>query len=423
MQISLRETVGRTSLWPVFLVAVSLRLALVAVFELSYGSFLFLDDHGYDSIGSKLADAWHHGTFLDPSSFSLTGGYVNGYFIWVGILYYVFGDHWLVVKIFCALISGLAVVPANSIGGHLGGQRFARQAVWLVAAYPSAVFWGATGLKDAQLLTLFLAVVALGLKPLAPRRLALQLALIGIAFVLRPWLGAVCLLTLVPSIAQAIRARGELFRTLRRRVGAALAAGAALYLAIPHVARGLEFLRQAASSEAAVALPSGSAFTSLRVNPSSVVTAAIGPFPWAFGEGTDTILRATYPGTTIWIILLPAAALGAWMLLRRGSGSIRSAIVAGVAYFAMYVAYWGDEGFFRQRLLMEMFFLIVGAFAFHVRADSAALLTAIWVVCLAPAILVQAGIVPLWGVVIIVGVPLTTFALMRLSRARAVHAR
>lgn len=417
-----RETVGSSRLWSALVVALLLRLLLVGTIHLYHGQFLFLDDRGYDAVATKLADAWRRGTFPDPSSVSLAGTSTYGYFLLLGGLYYLFDSSWLVVKLFGAVASGLVVLPAASIGKRFGGHRLEMSAAWLVAVYPIAVFWGATGLKDGPLATLFLCVIAIGLKPFTPRRFAVQLGLCGILFLLRPGLGLAGLLTLVVPFAQAIRARGDLFRSFGRRTVALASVTVLVYLALPHVARFLQFVERAASSESVAGLPSGSVLAGSGPTISSLVTALVGPFPWAFGEGTDTVYRALYPGMVLWIALLPAGGLGAWEIVRRGTAAARGAVASGLVYFFMYIAYFGNEGFYRQRFVLEAFFLVLSAFAFHVRADSAILWTAVWVVCLGPAILVHTAILPLWGVAMVFAGTLSVYALMRRLRTRSLHA-
>ena len=72
-------------------------------------------------------------------------------------VYFVFGHHWVMVKLIIALLSALSVPAAAAIGVSLGGRRLGIVLAWLAALYPNAVFWGATGLKDGPCATLLLA--------------------------------------------------------------------------------------------------------------------------------------------------------------------------------------------------------------------------------------------------------------------------
>jgi hypothetical protein len=393
----------RSPVWFALAVGLSLRIGVVIAVHVYHGPFLFLDDRGYDMVGAKLADAWRDGIFPDPSAVGLAGSSTYGYFTWVGVVYYLVGSSWLLVKVVGAVISSLAVVPAAAIGRSLGGPRMEVVAAWLVAVYPTAVFWGSVGLKDAPLLTLFLAVTALGFRAVTLKRLAVQVALCGVAFSMRPGLGAVCLLALAPPILEGLRRRGDVLQGVARRSVALVGGVAFAYVAFTNVGTLLDFAGRSAVNEGILALPPGSESAGSLPNVSSFITALMGPFPWAFGEGTDTVYRALYPGMVIWIALLPAGALGAWDLLRHGSAGARGLAISTVAYFAMYLAYFGNEGFFRQRFLVELVVLVFAGFTFLRRPQAAVSWTAVWLICMAPAIAIQTGIIPAWGVALILG--------------------
>ena len=408
--------------WAPLVVAVVLRVLVVVFIQLYHGSFLFLDDHGYDTIGAKLASAWHLGRFPDPSSISFAGSVTYGYFVWVGALYYAFGRHWLVVKLVGALLSALSVLPAASIGEELGGERLARKSAWLVALYPSAVFWGATGLKDAPLAALFLAAIALGLKPPAPRRLVAQIVLTGIAFTMRPLLGVACVMTMVVPVSQGLRSRRRA-PSRRRGVRALTLAGLALLgcLILPTLARDLSLLAHAQSAAETQMFPQGSVLAGSRPALSAPIVALLGPFPWAFDQRSHSVYMSLYPGMVVWILLLPGSALGVWLLLRRGSAAARGVIVASLAFLLMYLGYFGDEGFYRQRIALELVLMIVALCAFQARGERAATLTAAWLVVLGPAILVQTGTWSVMAAVIFLAAALAALVVEGWIRRLAMH--
>ena len=120
--------------------------------------------------------------------------------------------------------------------------------------------------------------------------------------------------------------------------------------------------------------------------------ALLGPFPWSFGPNTDSVYRALYPGMVIWIVMLPAVALGCWELLRRGSWAARGVIVSALAFLYLYVTVFQSQGFFRQRYTVEILLLVVGLYAFQRFPRRAAVWTAIGVCVVAPAALVQARV-------------------------------
>ena len=165
-----------------FAVGAGCRLLAVAYAQVLHGNFLFLDDQGYDRIGWSLAQAWHMNTFPSPGSIAYAGTLSYLYYVVVAAVYFVFGHHWIVVKVIGALLSALSVPAAAAVGDSLGGRRLAGAVAWFVALYPNAIFWGSTGLKDGPSATLLLAVAAIALRPPAMRRMVGGGVLAGATF-------------------------------------------------------------------------------------------------------------------------------------------------------------------------------------------------------------------------------------------------
>src|SRR5262249_45710520 len=144
-----KPPITRVSAWRLaaipFGVGAGLRVLVVICVQVLHGNFLFLDDQGYDSIGWSLAQAWHMHTYPSPGSIGYAGTVSYFYYVFVGAVYYVFGHHWLVLKLIVALLSALSIPIAAAIGDSLGGHRLGLRAAWLAAIYPNAVFWGTTG--------------------------------------------------------------------------------------------------------------------------------------------------------------------------------------------------------------------------------------------------------------------------------------
>jgi hypothetical protein len=166
--------VTRVSAWRIaalpLIVGVAVRIYVVVLVQVMHGNFLFLDDQGYDQIGWSLARAWHAGTFPPPAEVQYAGTLSYLWYVLVAAVYFAVGPHWALVKLVTALLSSLSVPAAASVGISLDGRRLGVRAAWLAALYPSAVFWGSTGLKDGPLAALLLAVVAIALRPLTMRR-------------------------------------------------------------------------------------------------------------------------------------------------------------------------------------------------------------------------------------------------------------
>lgn len=371
------------------LAAVVLRLSVMLITHTFAGPFLFIDDQLYDSVGWSFASSWRQNVFPSLQSYALN----PGYFVYVAGIYFVFGHEWLFVKLFNVVLASLAVVPAAGIGETLGGTRLARRAAWATALYPIGIFWGSTGLKDAPLATAFLFLIFLGLKPTSLPRAIAQVALIGMAFYVRPALGACALITMVVPVWRGVAGRRRsrrLFATSKGRVVARLIAiamiAAAPLLLLPYAEYLQVSLRGEVSSTAAPGLVVS------QLHPAAVLRNLLGPFPWQFGPGTDNVGRALYPGMVMWIALLPAMGVGAWHLFRRGGAAARGMLLAIVTYLFVYLlSAVYVTGAFRQRFLVESALIIVALFAFDRHRYWAEMATAIGMIVLAPAALVQGG--------------------------------
>ena len=436
--LPMRESrVTRVSTWRLaampFVAGAGIRVLVVIFVQVLHGNFLFLDDQGYDQIGWSLAQAWHMKTFPSPQSVEYAGALDYLYYVFVAAVYFVFGHHWMLVKLISALLSALSVPAAAAIGVSIGGRRLGIRAAWLAALYPNAVFWGTTGLKDGPLATLLLAVAAIALRPPTMRRMISAVALIVVAFLSRPVVAVSGVAMLLVSAMAWSCQRGQEHRVRSKSRLAALLVG------VPGVAAAsvlmaagyLPVLKASMTGEADLSLATGPVAVNYGVSPSEVLRSLLGPFPWSFGPNTDSVYRALYPGMVIWIVMLPAVALGCWELLRRGSWAARGVIVSALAFLYLYVTVFQSQGFFRQRYTVEILLLVAGLYAFQRFPRRAAVWTALGVCVAAPGALVQARVVPLTDLAlaaIVLGslwyaTHLVTRARVRLARRSRVRPR
>jgi glycosyltransferase involved in cell wall biosynthesis/O-antigen/teichoic acid export membrane protein len=388
-----------------FVTGAVVRVITVLAVQALHGSFLFLDDQGYDQIGWSLAQAWSRHTFPSPASYAYAGTLSYLYYVLVAAVYYVFGHHWVVLKVVAALLSALSVPAAAAVGDALGGRRLAVRAAWLAALYPNAVFWGTTGLKDGPLTALLLAMAAIALRPLTMRRLAAATALVAIGFMSRPVLALVCLVIMVVPVVRLLRGR-------LRGPGAVVPAGTripVLFVGLPVLvlvsvllaARYVHLLKSTLAGDASLSLGSGPVTVSFTPSATSMLRSLLGPFPWAFNPGTDTVYRALYPGMIVWILMLPAVAFGCWELIRRGSWAAKGIVVSALVYLYLYAVVFQNQGFFRQRYTVELLLLVVGLYAFARRPQLAQAWTAAGACVMAVAAPVQARVFPLSGLALL----------------------
>jgi hypothetical protein len=377
-----RPGAWRVALLP-FAAGVAVRVFLVMLVQVVHGNFLFLDDQGYDQIGWELAQAWHAGAFLPPETAAVTASYF--YYVFTAAVYFVIGRHWFVVKLIVALLSALSVPAAASIGISLDGRRLGVRAAWLAALYPNAVFWGSTGLKDGPTAALLLAVAAIALRPLTMRHLAAATALLAVAFLCRPVEGFIGAGMLVVPAASLLRsrlgARGQRLFVLFAGVPAAAA------LFAWQAARYVPLLT---GSESTLSLSTGP--VTVKIDPSvfDFAHAVLSPVRW-FGAGTDP---AIIPGALVWTVMLPATALGCWLLLRSGAPAAWGVIVSALGFLYLYTCVFQDPGFSRQRFVVEVLFLVAALYAFGRQPRRASTWTALAACAVAPAELVQAQVIP-----------------------------
>ena len=399
-----------------FAVGATCRLLAVAYAQVLHGNFLFLDDQGYDRIGWSLAQAWHMNTFPSPGSIGYAGTLSYFYYVLVAAVYFVFGHHWIMVKVIGALLSALSVPAAAAIGDSLGGRRLADAAAWLAALFPNAVFWGSTGMKDGPSATLLLAVAAIAFRPPAIRRVVSAGALIAGAFLFRPVLGISALVMMLAPAIDWARRRGREFPLRGRMRLPALLVGLPVLL----VLSGVLAARYLPSLDASTA-GAAPATMSYSFSPSGFLRALLGPYPWSFGPTSDTIYRALYPGMLVWILMLPAMVLGCWELLRRGPWAARGLVVSALAFLYLYATVFQDEGFFRQRYTVEIPLLVVGLCAFHRYPHRTAIATAVGAFVVAPAALVQAHVLSLDDLVLLAAVLASVWWVGRVARGRVYH--
>ena len=308
----------------------------MAYAQVLHGNFLFLDDQGYDRIGWSLAQAWHMNTFPSPGSIEYAGTLSYLYYVVVAVVYFVFGHHWIAVKVIGALLSALSVPTAAAVGDSLGGRRLWRRGV---ARRPISKC-DLLGIDRTERWPVRHAVAGGGgdrVPAASHRRVVSAGALIAAAFLFRPVLGICSLLMLLaPAIDWARRGRESPVQGRTRL--SVLLVGLPVLLVVSDVlaARYLPSLDTATPGTAAAA---DSVTVSYSFSPSSFLRALLGPYPWALGPTADTVYRALYPGMVVWILMLPAVALGCWELLRRGPWAARGLVVSALAFLYVYATY------------------------------------------------------------------------------------
>ena len=246
---------------------------------------------------------------------------------------------------------------------------------------------GGHGTEDGPLATLFLAAAALALRPLTLLTLIGQISAATVAFTSRPALGVACLLMLTVPVYRSFRIRYGVLSRPTRRLLAISGIALLVVLVLPSLSVNLALVSRWWSGGEGYALPEGSVLAGSLPALYAPLIALLGPFPWAFEVNAESVYMSLYPGMVLWILALPASFLGVWVALRRGDSHVRGVIVATLSLLLTYLAYFGDEGFFRQRFAIELMLLILALFAVERLGYKVIVATSAWMMILGPMML------------------------------------
>lgn len=117
---------------------------------------LFIDDVTYNSLGSLVADGLKEGKLISHPGIRK---FNQGYYYYVGFIYYLFGPNILYVKIFNLLASLVFVFFIYEIAQKLYSERVAIYTAALVSCWPSILMITTINLKD--ILIIFLSGVVI----------------------------------------------------------------------------------------------------------------------------------------------------------------------------------------------------------------------------------------------------------------------
>jgi hypothetical protein len=303
------------------LVALCVRLTVMVVAHLvsvSHGDrgFFYLDDRGYDEIGRRIAYQWRQGHLIDIESSRYAGSLLFGYDALVGGIYTLVGNHVIAVKLVNVLLGAASVLLAAELAGGVLGAAAERPVAWLVALWPTLVWWSSTMLKESLVGFLLLVTLVAAFRLYRLRGLAAAAAaFVALAITRMPATIAVVITLAVGLGLAAFRRRHEVDW---RALGIFGSGGLALLL-ISAVAIGYghphAFLNRYRYTFHHITHFYG---TGKLVNvPLDVGRTLAMPHPWIFDVASRTWDRALYPGMWLWYALLPMAALGAWRLRRQ----------------------------------------------------------------------------------------------------------
>ena len=138
-------------LWKMFLTGFGIRLLLIIIMSLdcvkaySIGCGLFWpDEMFYHKTAMTFIEAWRHGS---KPNLIVSDNYL-GFIYYVSAIYYVFGNHPIIVKIFNSFISIMICFLVYCIAGRLYNKKIAKKATWMAIIFPSLISYSCFVLKD-----------------------------------------------------------------------------------------------------------------------------------------------------------------------------------------------------------------------------------------------------------------------------------
>jgi 4-amino-4-deoxy-L-arabinose transferase-like glycosyltransferase len=294
-----------------------LRVALAIVLEWTGWSARFApDEETYAATGRYLALYWTDDVLVKPWRFS--SHQPIGYFYINAVLFYLFGNSQMPVKVLNAFIGAFAARYVFLIARDLFGRAVARRSALLCEFFPSLVLWSVLNIRDVWVvfLILFIAwksfVVVRGYSPGA-------LVSVVLAALVLSWFRDYLFYVVAtpPVVAFLIGRRGH----LGRNFVLALAAGMGLLLLVQHAKAGataVDRMTLEALSKARQDLATGGSTVGENVDistpgralaylPTGLAYFMFSPFPWQI---TSALKLFALPEMLLIYALTPAMIRG-----------------------------------------------------------------------------------------------------------------
>jgi hypothetical protein len=114
------------------------------------------DSWVYHDVGIKVAEGIRNGNMFDVLNEIWRSFNDWGHSIYLGFLYYVFGPHFIVVRIFNALFGALTTVYVGKIAEYVFGRSAGRMAGILAMLMPAFWWYGGMHLKETMMIFLII---------------------------------------------------------------------------------------------------------------------------------------------------------------------------------------------------------------------------------------------------------------------------
>jgi uncharacterized membrane protein len=332
----------RVSVLAAFLVALVLRLGSMFIIHAwvatpnNPNGFLYPDSYGYHRIGITVAGIIH-ADLAFRLAYHTPGSHL-GYHQVIGFLYAAFGvSHWIGKTVNCLLGAG-SILLTYCFARPLVGRRAAIISAWMLALWPTAIFWSAQLLKDTLIAFMFILAAGCWVGFLVSRRwmyLLLYVLATGLLLPMRIYTSVFLALGLYVGLL--------VFALMRKRylLAGGLVLGAILACcSIPFDAVLFQGSHTLFTVSRGTHYSQGSTLTAIAQRgvshwilvPLALVKFMISPLPWN-ASGVDLLI---VPGIIMQYVILPFAARGAIILLRHGFVFVLPVVVVSVLSNILY---------------------------------------------------------------------------------------
>jgi hypothetical protein len=305
-----------------FVVALALRIFLMLILVGVYqtpdnpNAFIFRDSFGYHRVAADFADLLHDRVPFRVG-YHATAGTLS-YHQLVGYIYAAFGtSHWI-PRVANCLFGALSVILTYSLVRPIAGRRPARIAAWMLALWPTAMFWSVQVLKDEPVAFLVLIGILCWVRLVSSGNALWLLAALAAVVPLYFMRFYICIFMLAGYYAGLLA-----IAIIRRRADLAIGLVALVVFgwSIPMTLGLIDdpqtlLLKMSLNDPtAAGSFLSAVAHGGLNVGlvvPLAMVKFMLSPLPWKAAGADNWVV----PGIIAQYAILPAAVRGAWILLR-----------------------------------------------------------------------------------------------------------
>lgn len=122
------------------------------------------DSYSYDYLGKQIASGLMNGTFNASQFFHYDAIDDTGQPMLIGLLYYLFGSHVIVFRLFNVIIGSLTVLIYFKLAGMVFSRNVARLSSVMFMLYPSVLYYTGLHLKETTMIFMIILTIYAGIK-------------------------------------------------------------------------------------------------------------------------------------------------------------------------------------------------------------------------------------------------------------------